>query len=627
MLPTRTILLLGTLFFAPFVSAGEVVPSESELRLRLVDREARLVWWREARFGMFVHWGPSSLLGNVWQGRQYGGYSEHIQRQAKIPMAVYRKEVVGVFNPTQFNADEWVALAKQAGMGYLVVTAKHHDGFAMYDSSVSDYNVVKATPFGRDPMRELRDACRRQGLRFGFYYSHAFDWGEADGPGNDWDYNNPGGDRQLCGGREWWLSEAGKAFLPKVRRYVDGKAIPQLRELIAKYEPDLLWFDTPHKLPPEENRRILAAVREAGPSVIVNGRLVHRPQLGDYESTWDRPANFPTFDPKYAGDWEGVPTTNGSYGYAPNDHSHKSVAHFCRLLAKSVARGGNQLLNIGPKGDGSVDAPDVAILKGIGDWWRVNGESIRGAGRTPLSVQAWGESTLGKNNRLYLHVFDWPKDGQLVVGGLRAGVKTARLLSAPDSPLVFSRLGADDLAITVPRACPDARDAVIALDCETTPSGDRDTRLLATNVSENLLRALDARLCGRATYGAGRTEDDFVRGLVSEKDGLYWPVRLNAAAKFRVAIRYDAPGTGKSALREGDAGVERVGPTTGAGGVFRVTVGGRTLSAVVKNGVMIAQDLGEVTLAAGRTEIRIDAEKITGEELFRPRELMLTPVE
>ncbi|MFO1521341.1 MAG: alpha-L-fucosidase [Kiritimatiellia bacterium] len=387
---------------APRAPAREaLVPTEAE-------KDARLGWWREARFGMFVHWGVYSSLSGTWNGKAYGGYGEHIQRMAKIPCAVYRKEVAGSFNPVEFNADEWIRLAKEAGMGYFVITAKHHDGFAMYESKVSDYNIVKATPFARDPMKELRDACKKHGIKFGFYYSHAFDWGEENGPGNDWDYDNPGGDK-LLHGANWW--EKFPEFLPRARTYVDEKSIPQLRELIANYDPDIIWFDTPHKLPPEENLRILAAVRKAKPTLVVNGRLVSG--LGDYASTCDRPAEFP----QQAGDWEGVPTTNESYGYNQNDKSHKPPAHFIQLLAKSAARGGNQLMNIGPTGRGRIDEADAKILRGIGAWWRVYGDSIRGTTRTPLAVQAWGESTR-KENLLYLHVFEWPRDGRLVVGGL-----------------------------------------------------------------------------------------------------------------------------------------------------------------------------------------------------------------
>ena len=214
-------------------------------------RDDRLAWWREARFGMFVHWGVYSGLGGTWQGTPVKGYAEHIQRMLKIPIPVYREQVAGKFNPAEFNADEWIRTAKEAGMGYFIITAKHHDGFAMYDSKVSSYNIVQATPFRRDPMKELKAACRKYGVKFGFYYSHAFDWGDANAPGNDWDYENPGGDRLLHGGRNWW--EASPELLPKVRRYVDEKAIPQLLELIKNYDPDIVWFDTPHKLPDVES--------------------------------------------------------------------------------------------------------------------------------------------------------------------------------------------------------------------------------------------------------------------------------------------------------------------------------------------------------------------------------------
>lgn len=233
--------------------------------------DARMAWFRDARFGCFMHWGVYSVLGDEWHGKRGPGYAEHIQRKLQIPQADYRRDAVEKFNPTQFDAEAWVSLLKRAGMRYYIITAKHHDGFAMYDSKVNDYNVVAATPWHRDPMKELAAACRRQGLHFGFYYSHAFDWGDRYAPGNDWEWQNPGGDR-LIGGAHWWTTMPDK--LADVRKnYVDRKAIPQIRELIANYKPDILWFDTPSKLPFEENRRILNAVREAGPNVIINGRL------------------------------------------------------------------------------------------------------------------------------------------------------------------------------------------------------------------------------------------------------------------------------------------------------------------------------------------------------------------
>src|SRR2546429_2431101 len=202
-------------------------PEMAWWRESMKTRDERLQWWREARFGMFVHWGVYSGLGGTWRGHPGKGYAEHIQRMLKIPIPVYRDQVAGKFNPSEFNADEWVHIAKDAGMGYFIITAKHHDGFAMYDSKVSDYNIVQATPFKRDPMKELKAACQKYGLKFGFYYSHAFDWGDANAPGNDWDYDNPGGDRGLHGGRNWW--DASPELPAKVRKYVDEKSIPQLR--------------------------------------------------------------------------------------------------------------------------------------------------------------------------------------------------------------------------------------------------------------------------------------------------------------------------------------------------------------------------------------------------------------
>jgi len=578
------------------------------------QRDARMAWWRDARFGMFVHWGVYSYLGGDWQGKPYNGYAEHIQRMAKIPIPVYRQEVAGHFNPTNFNADEWIHRAKETGMGYFIITAKHHDGFAMWPTKVNDYNIVAATPWHHDPMADLRAACKKYGVKFGFYYSHAFDWGDEDAPGNDWDYNNPGGDKSLHGAK-WW--EKDPEFLAKARKYVDEKAIPQILELIRDYDPDILWFDTPQKLPPEENRRVLAAVRRAKPSLLVNGRLVNG--AGDYASTSDRPAEFPPHDD----DWEGIPTTNESYGYNQNDHSHKTVAHFIRVLAKAAARGGNILMNIGPRGDGTLDPADLTILQGIGDWWQFNGESIRGTTRTPLAVQAWGESTR-KGNTLYLHVFDWPRDGRLVVGGLQTDISKAWLLADAKQPLKFTRNGMD-LTLTVPAVTPDAVDTVIAVECADEPQTDK-ARLLAANVGTNTLRTFDANLIGSLGFGSGKKNSAWVNNWTNKTEAVVWPVRIKEKATFAVSVVYDAPvGQKSQGLVEGDAGKEAVQRHTGAGGIFTVALGSKSFTATVLTGIAVRQSLGDVTLEPGSYEFCVKANEITGEELFRLQSLELVP--
>jgi hypothetical protein len=574
--------------------------------------DERLAWWREARFGMFIHWGVYSGLGNEFHGKKGGGYAEHIQRVLKIPISVYRKEVAGTFNPTNFNADEWVSLAKQAGMGYIVITAKHHDGFAMWPTKVNDYNIMDATPWKHDPMKDLKAACQQQGIRFGFYYSQAFDWGEKDGAGNDWDYDNPGGDK-LLGGKNWW--ETRPEFMAHARKYVDEKAIPQLRELIRMYDPDILWFDTSGKLPPSENLRIMKAVREASPRVVISGRLVSG--WGDYDDTTDRPADFPPHE----GDWEAIPTTDESYGWNKFDTSHKPPSHFIQLLAKASARGGNVLLNIGPMGDGNIDPKDVSILKGIGDWWSVNGQSIRGTTRTPLAPQTWGESTR-KGNTLYLHVFNWPTNGELVVGGLKSDVSDAHLLARHliqhASTLKVERLNPLDVKIeNLPSTPPGEADFVIEANC----SGDIEAdplRLLQPAFPTDTLRAFDGGLHGGLRFGPGKKTDDVVIDWKKTSQFISWPVRINAPAEYEVSVNYDA---------EADS----------AGNVFMVTftqpdeaksdAAAESLTGVVKPGKQQTQSLGRIRCGAGSyIEIVVTARQIKGGELFRLRRLELHPV-
>jgi alpha-L-fucosidase len=564
-----------------------------------LERDARVAWHKEARFGCFVHWGVYSALENEWHGKKGGGYAEHIMRVMKIPRATYLEEVAKPFNPVSFDADAWVKLMRDAGMRYLVITAKHHDGFAMYPSKVSDYNIT-VTKFKRDPMAELSAACKKYGLKFGFYYSHAFDWEHPDAPGNDWDYQNPGGDLNRDD-PDWWSGRR-PDFLPKAQHYVSEKSIPQIQELLRTYHPDILWFDTPGKLPPEENRRILEALRATDSHVVVNGRLLR--DYGDYKSTADRPAYFPAT----AGHWEGIPTTNESYGYSKFDHSHKPPEHFIRLIAQSVSKGGNVLMNIGPKGDGTIDSADEKILRGIGAWMQQNGESIYGCDRTPLAVQGWGTSTR-KGERLYLHVFQWPKSGKLLVAGLKSDPSSVHLLAKPDATLSMRRVTANDLEIAVPAEAPDPVDAVIALDFNHGLAID-PARYVSPS-DPTALHVMDGELVGNGIrYGDGKRDNDCTLGWKDNGSGVDWLVRVPVAGKYRVSANY---ATAKPA----------------EGGGFKITAGDRSLAAVVKPtakaNAFATVDVGELELPAGEFTLSVRPTAIASGDLMRLRILELVP--
>lgn len=527
----------------------------------LKTRDQRLAWWREARFGCFVHWGAYSVLGGEWKDRPNPGYAEHIMRVNKIPVETYKNEVAAKFHPDAYDAKAWVRQMKAAGMQYVIITAKHHDGFAIWPSDVNKYNIRDVSHFHRDPLKELVEAARAEGLHVGFYYSHAFDWEDPNAPGNDWDYQNPAGDKGLFGGINWYNEHP--ELVPRIEKYVYGKSIPELKELIAKYHPDIFWFDTSSKLPFFEQAAIVKAVREADPNVVINGRAARTTgvNLGDYLDTADRPEELrPT-----PGDWEAIPTTNESYGYDKLDPVHKPVSYFIQLLAKTAAKGGNILLNIGPKGDGTIDQPDEEILAGIGKWMAVNGESIHGTQRTPLDRQAWGDSTV-KGDTLYLHVMNWPSNGKLLVGGLLSGVKQTYLLSdAAKRPLKTERVGTDDLLVRVPATAPDAVDTVIVLKTDGSVKGQMG-RLLQTQAVPNRLLGFDATATGRGfVYGDGKTAQYFVDGLEKPGNSLTWKVRSDRAQRFVAELKYSTPK-----------------PEYAAGGRFVVKMGEKTLTAPIE---------------------------------------------
>ena len=566
------------------------------------NHDQRIRWWREAKFGMFIHWGVYSTAGGEWKGKKVSGYAEHLMRKEKISKAEYL-QLAHRFNPVKFNAEEWVRNAKKAGMKYMIITSKHHDGFAMFPSKVSDFNIEKQTPFPRDPMADLSAACKKYGLKFGFYYSHAFDWEHPDAPGNDWEYKNPGGDLNLYGGRDWY--DLHPELLPKAQKYVDEKAIPQIRELINKYHPDILWFDTPQKLPLSENIRILKAIREIDSNVVVNGRLVRfaNSNFGDYKNTADRPAEFYPV----TGDWEAIPTTNESYGYHKFDSSHKPVSHFVRLIASAASRGGNLLMNIGPKGDGTFDVKDINILQGIGKWMDKNSESIYGTTASPLPLQSWGVSTL-KKNKLYLHVFNWPPDGKLYVGGLRSGIAKVYSLTDPKKQFTVTKLNEKDILISLPKQAVDTTNTVLVVELKNGLQTDT-VRFVSTNIPLTRLLAFDAVQTGKGfSFGDGKTDRYFVEGWKSKEQKISWNFRTITPASFKWVIKYLAP-------------------AESSGGMYAVTLDAYysqyNVTTDPQNTVVITHDSGTVFLPPGLHYLKISPLSFGKSELMKLLEVQL----
>jgi hypothetical protein len=535
--------------------------------------------WREATFGMFVHWGAYSYLGGAWEGEPVSGYAEHILRSKEIPLAEYREKVVANFNPKDFDADEWVRIAKSAGMKYIVITAKHHDGFAMWDSKLTDYDIIDSTSFGRDPMRELRDASKRAGMLFGFYYSHAQDWSHPYGQRNSRDFGHDQPQQ-----RGWYQQPEWADYVEKSWIYVNEKSIPQMEELITNYDPDIMWFDTQAWLPKDMTRVIVERAKELKPGMIINSRGT--PDIRDYYSTNDRPEYFQRTDKEY---WEAIPTTNDSYGYHAYDKSHKPVSFFVDLLVRAAGRGGNLLMNVGPMGDGRIDPVDVKLLGQIGDWLIPNGESIYGVERTPLAVQAWGDTTL-KGNMLYLHVMNWPVSGKLLVGGLKTRVEKAHFLTEKGGgSLYLKRLNDLDVEISIPKKAPDELDTVIVLELDEALAADT-TILLNPAVSINMLHVFESELHGEGIkWGGGNIKSNFVQLWPSSGGYMSWPVRANERGRYMLIAHY-------------------TGMQDSLGNVFTVEIAGQSFDATVeKKGKYLLTELGEVTIPAGRHTLTVKA--------------------
>lgn len=510
-------------------------PKEKKKDEATLKQDQKMEWWRDARFGMFIHWGLYAVPAGEWKGERIPGISEWIMAHAKIPVKEYEK-LANEFNPQKFDAEEWVKLAKYAGMKYIVITSKHHDGFAMFHSKASKYNIYDATPFKRDPLKELAAACKKYGIRLGFYYSQAQDWHEPGG-------SYPGVDR---GVPFWDPSVKREPFMD----YINGKAIPQVKEILENYDGlDILWWDTPIGMT-EEAATDLKKITDNYPNLITNNRL-YGPWKGDF-STPEQ--HIPPTGLDY--DWEVCMTMNTSWGYKWYDNNWKSAESLIRMLVDIASKGGNFLLNVGPTAEGVIPDSSVVRLKEMGRWMQQNGESIYGTSASPFFKLPWGRCTqkkTGSGTTLYLHVFNWPKDGVLRVPGLKTRVNDVYLLANPKQKFMW-KFEDGDLLIHAPSVIFDPINTVVVV--KTRGKLEVTSNMPTLKDGSILLPAdfADIHNPGYGTHAAvsGSGSKSVIQNWVDSRARLEWMFRATEPGKYRVEALVKANNPSALAISVGE---------------------------------------------------------------------------
>jgi len=447
--------------------------AQKETTPKVLAIDERMEWWREARFGMFIHWGVYALPAGIWDGRQIGNIGEWIMNRGKIPVADYQR-MAKKFNPVKYDPDAWVRMAKDAGMKYIVITSKHHDGFALFESKASKWNVVDATVYGKDLLKPLAEACRKYGIKLGFYYSQAQDW------------NNPGGSAARRLTKEGWenpdsviidaYTKEHKGHWDPAQekktfdQYIDDVAVPQVKELLTNYgEVAVLWWDTPTNMTDEAAAK-LQSLLAIQPAIITNDRLKRPNFPGDHKTPEQRIPNLKDLD---GTDWETCMTMNGTWGYKIYDHNYKTPETLIRNLLDIASKGGNFLLNVGPTDLGEFPQESIEILSKMGAWMKVNGEAVYGTKASPWGLFEWGRCTkkdTKNGTTLYFSVFSWPEDGKLAIPGIPNKVVSAALLA--NGMKVNAATTKDGvLTLTLPKTAPDAIASVIKVEVKGTVIG------------------------------------------------------------------------------------------------------------------------------------------------------------
>ncbi len=568
-------------------------PAHSQAAIQSVDphatetkaqRDIRMHWWREARFGMFIHWGLYSVPAGVYDGKPINNIGEWIMRVANIPVDRYAA-YANQFDPEQFNADQWVGYAKAAGMRYIVMTAKHHEGFAMFPTKVDNFNITARTPFKRDPIGEMAAACRKAGIKFGVYYSQNLDW------------HHPGG------------GTAGDAWDPAQKgdfdSYVKNVSAPQVKELITRYHPAVLWWDINGPFTPEQVRALTASFPQ-DPELIYNNRLGGGVP-GDTETPEQ---SIPALG--YPGkDWETCMTINDTWGYKTTDTNFKSPALLLHNLIDIASKGGNYLLNVGPTSQGIIPIPEVERLRDMGAWLKVNGDSIYATTHSPYKRLLFDGRCTVKGNTLYLNVFTWPTSG-LTLTGLQTRVLSAKAL-ATGQKLSVTKAADGTLTISKPNTL-DPVCTSVALTLSGPPVVKETERIFSPQPDGTfLLKASDATLEGDTIQIEGNGDATNAGFWTNIKDSLHWKVQANvaAAAHYGVKVEYACqPGN------EGSTFTLRVdGKDSGVSGTVTKTTGWTDYKTVSLDGTL--------TLTPGPHVLQVYPQTIPGGVVMNLRRITL----
>jgi len=511
------------------------------------QRDTRMAWWREAKFGMFIHWGVYAVPAGTYDGRKIDGIGEWIMLNGKIPVDRYRA-YAKEFHPVKYDPAAWAALAKEAGMRYMVITAKHHDGFALFPSDASDWDIADATPWKKDLIAPLADAARSHGLKFGLYYSQAQDW------------THPGGAKAGAeDGGGWDDAQKGR-----FDDYLDRIAAPQVREILTRYQPDVLWWDTPH-LMNDARAAKLAGLLPLKPGIIHNNRLG-----GGYKGDTETPEQHIPATGFPGRDWETCMTMNDTWGFKSYDQNWKPLSTLITHLVDIASKGGNYLLNVGPTAEGEIPAESVKLLREVGTWMKVNGESIYGSHASPFRKLPWGRCTSkpgGADTLLYLHVLEWPADGKLTLPGLRNPVKSASLLA--DGNALSVGTSETGPVINLPAKAPDPVCSTLKVLIQG-PADVAETPILPDKEGSIRLLPEDA-LCEGEVKAEGHGEKSNIGFWINPKDSVSWSLRAGQDGKYDVQVEASAPDDGSVLLIQGIGKLAYSIPKTGAFETYQST--------------------------------------------------------